>query len=401
MRQREFVRRKLSTAEPADSHDSERVSQVEGTEPILMEFIDLKTQYKVVKSAMNARIHAVLDHGQFILGQEVLELETKLARRTGSKHCISCASGTDALLIALMALGIAPGDEVITSPFTFIATVEMIVLLGATPVFVDIDPRTYNLDPTRVAAAMTPRTRAIMPVSLYGQCADMDEIQKAAGDLPIVEDAAQSFGATYKGRQSCNLSTIGCTSFFPSKPLGCYGDGGACFTNDDRLAAAILEIRNHGQASRYHHVRLGLNGRLDTLQAAVLLAKLDVFESELLLRSEVAGRYRERLQGIVQTPWIAEGNRSVHAQYTIEVDDRDKVVNALRSEGIPTAIHYPTPAHLQPVFSSLGHTKGEFPIAERASQRVLSLPMHPYLRAEDQDRIRETLDQVMSGELRC
>ena len=271
-----------------------------------MEFIDLKTQYKRIKERVDARIHAVLDHGQFILGPEVSELEAELARRTGSRHCISCASGTDALLIALMALRISPGDEVITSPFTFIATVEMIVLLGATPVFVDIDPRTYNLDPSRVAAAFTPRTRAVMPVSLYGQCADLDAIQAAAGDLPVVEDAAQSFGATYKGRQSCNLSAIGCTSFFPSKPLGCYGDGGACFTNDDALPRIMLEIRNHGQDSRYHHVRLGLNGRLDTIQAAVLLAKLEIFDEELSLRSEVADRYRERLAGVVQTPFVSD-----------------------------------------------------------------------------------------------
>jgi UDP-2-acetamido-2-deoxy-ribo-hexuluronate aminotransferase len=364
-----------------------------------MEFIDLKTQYGLIKGAMDARIHAVLDHGQFILGPEVGELETELARRTGSKHCISCASGTDALLIALMALGISPGDEVITSPFTFIATVEMIVLLGATPVFVDIDARTYNLDPSRVAAAITSRTRAIMPVSLYGQCADCDAIQKAAGDRPVVEDAAQSFGATYKGRQSCNLSAIGCTSFFPSKPLGCYGDGGACFTNDDHLANVMLEVRNHGQASRYRHVRLGLNGRLDTIQAAVLLAKLEIFERELLLRLEVAERYRQRLEDIVQVPRIAEGNSSVYAQYTIEVDDREKVVDALRAERIPTAIHYPTPAHLQPAFSGLGQVKGDFPIAERASERVLSLPMHPYLKADDQDRICEALGRAVSDTL--
>lgn len=352
-----------------------------------MEFIDLKAQYKGIKGSVDARIHAVLEHGQFILGAEVAQLESELARRTGSKHCISCASGTDALLIALMALGISPGDEVITSPFTFIATVEMIVLLGATPVFVDIDPGTYNLDPSRVAAAITSRTRAVMPVSLYGQCADMDAIQDAAGDLQVVEDAAQSFGAAYKGRQSCNLSAIGCTSFFPSKPLGCYGDGGACFTNDDHLAAIMLEIRNHGQDSRYHHVRLGLNGRLDTIQAAVLLAKLEVFEQELALRSEAADRYRQRLAEVVQTPFVSDGNRSAYAQYTIEADDRDGMANSLKQRGIPTAIHYPIPAHLQPAFSGLGCGSGDFPVAERVAGRVLSLPMHPYLTADDQDRI--------------
>lgn len=361
-----------------------------------MEFIDLKSQYKVIKPSVDARIHAVLEHGQFILGPEVATLESELAARIGSKHCISCASGTDALLIALMALGIAPGDEVITSPFTFVATVEMIALLGATPVFVDIDPRTWNLDPASVGAAITARTRAIMPVSLYGQCADMDAIVKAAGDLPVIEDAAQSFGATYKGRASCNLSAVGCTSFFPSKPLGCYGDGGACFTNDDHLAAAMLEVRNHGQSGRYHHVRLGLNGRLDTIQAAVLLSKLEVFDRELQLREQVAARYDERLEGVVETPLVVDGNRSVYAQYTIEVEHRDRVVVALKQQGIPTAVHYPAPAHLQPAFRSLGYKEDSFPIAERAARRVLSLPMHPYLAAVDQDRICDVLRRAVA-----
>lgn len=362
-----------------------------------MEFVDLKAQYKLIKDSVDSRIHAVLEHGQYVLGPEVATLEAELGRWTGSKHCIACASGTDALLIALMALGIGPGDEVITSPFTFIATVEMIALLGAKPVFVDIDPRTYNLDPSKLAAAITPRTRAIMPVSLYGQCADLDAIQVGAGNLPVIEDAAQSFGATYKGRQSCNLSTIGCTSFFPSKPLGCYGDGGACFTNDDGLAAIMSEVRNHGQASRYNHVRLGFNGRLDTIQAAVLLAKLEVFEKELALRQEAAERYDRRLMGVVQPPWIAEGNRSVYAQYTVEVEDRERVADTLRRDGIPTAIHYPTPAHLQPAFLGLGYGTGDFPLAERASSRVLSLPMHPYLKAEDQDKICEALSRAVEG----
>lgn len=365
-----------------------------------MDFIDLKAQYKNIKQSVDARIHAVLEHSQFILGPEIRELESELARRSGSKHCISCASGTDALLIALMALGIGSrdghGDEVITSPFTFIATVEMIVLLGATPVFVDIDPRTWNLDPSRVAAAITPHTRAIMPVSLYGQCADFDAIQQATGDLPVIEDAAQSFGATYKGRQSCNLSTIGCTSFFPSKPLGCYGDGGGCFTNDDRLAAIMLEIRNHGQESRYHHVRLGLNGRLDTIQAAILLAKLEIFDKELQLRAQVAARYEEQLAGIVQPPFIAAGNNSVFAQYTIEADQRDRLAQLLKQEGIPTSVHYPIPAHLQPAFSNLGYTKGDFPFAEKAADRVISLPMHPYLQPCDQKKICDAVRRAVA-----
>lgn len=362
-----------------------------------MEFVDLKAQYRVIQESVETRLHAVLEHGRFILGPEVRELETELARRTGVRHCISCASGTDALLIALMALGIGPGDEVVTSPFTFIATVEMIALLGARAVFVDIDPRTYNLDPAQVASAITERTRAVIPVSLYGQCADMDAIQTAAGALPLVEDAAQSFGATYKGRQSCNLSAIGCTSFFPSKPLGAYGDGGACFTNDDGLAEAMLEIRNHGQVARYEHVRLGLNGRLDTIQAAVLLAKLEIFERELLLRNEVAARYRKQLEGVVPTPKIAEGSCSVYAQYTIEVEDREHVVDALREQGIPTAVHYPVPAHLQQAFCGLGYEAGSFPVAERASGRVLSLPMHPYLSPDDQDRVCDAVRRAVSA----
>lgn len=362
-----------------------------------MEFVDLKTQYRVIQGSVETRIHAVLEHGRFILGPEVRELERELARRTGARHCISCASGTDALLIALMALGIGLGDEVITSPFTFIATVEMVALLGARAVFVDIDPRTYNLDAARVAGAITERTRAVIPVSLYGQCADMDAIQQAAGALPVIEDAAQSFGATYKGRQSCNLSAIGCTSFFPSKPLGAYGDGGACFTNEDALAEAMLQIRNHGQAARYEHVRLGLNGRLDTIQAAVLLAKLEIFERELLLRSEVAARYRKGLEGAAQAPHIADGNCSVYAQYTIEVEERERVVDSLREQEIPTAVHYPAPAHLQPAFRGLGYEVGSFPVAERAAGRVLSLPMHPYLTAEDQVRICDAVRRAVSA----
>ena len=357
-----------------------------------MEFVDLKAQYRLIKESVDRRIHAVLEHGQYILGPEVAQLEAELARRTGSKHCIACASGTDALLIALMALEIGPGDEVITSPFTFIATVEMIALLGATPVFVDIDPDTYNLDSARLSAAITAKTRAILPVSLYGQCADFDAIADVAGAIPVIEDAAQSFGATYKGRQSCNLGTIGCTSFFPSKPLGCYGDGGACFTNDDGLADAMREVRNHGQASRYNHVRLGINGRLDSIQAAVLLAKLEVFDREIALRAEVAARYDARLDGVVKTPYVAAGNRSVYAQYTIEVDARERVAEAMRIEGIPTAVHYPTPGHLQPAFAGLGYRVGEFPGAENAARRVLSLPMHAYLHVEEQERICAALE---------
>ena len=319
-----------------------------------MDFVDLKAQYRRLKPAIDARIQAVLDHGQYILGPEVRELETRLAARIGAKHCIGCASGTDALLLAMMALGIGPGDEVITSPFTFFATAEMIMLLGAVPVFADIDPATYNIDPAKIEAAITSRTRAIMPVSLYGQPAEMDAINAVAArhNLAVIEDAAQSFGALYFGRHSGNLSTIGCTSFFPSKPLGCYGDGGACFTNDDALATAMFELRNHGQDRRYHHTRIGINGRIDTIQAAVLLAKLDVFDDELLSRSESANRYSALLKDAVHTPRLAPNRTSAWAQYTIEVDDREAVEAAMRDAGVPTAVHYPVALHQQPVFEA-------------------------------------------------
>jgi UDP-2-acetamido-2-deoxy-ribo-hexuluronate aminotransferase len=296
--------------------------------------------------------------------------------------------------MALMALGVggrgtSEPDEVITSPFTFFATGEMIALLGAVPVMVDIDPVTYNLDPALIEAAITPRTRAIMPVSLYGQPADMDAINAIAErhGLPVIEDAAQSFGALYRGRHSCALSTIGCTSFFPSKPLGAYGDGGACFTSDDALAEAMRELRNHGQQQRYQHTRIGINGRLDTIQAAVLLAKLPIFDRELAARAEAADAYTAALGHMVETPRLAPGNTSPYAQYTIEVDDRAAVVAALAEAGVPTAIHYPVPMHQQPVFAELGIRPGSLPHAERASARVLSLPMHPYLSAAEIARV--------------
>ncbi|HEY1730353.1 MAG TPA: DegT/DnrJ/EryC1/StrS family aminotransferase [Terriglobales bacterium] len=366
-----------------------------------MEFVDLKVQYRHLKPSIDARIQAVLDHGQYILGPEVRELEDRLAARTGAKHCITCASGTDALLLALMALGMQPGDEVITAPFTFFATGEMIALIGGVPVFVDIDPATYNLDPAKIEAAITSRTKAIMPVSLYGQPADMDTINAIAvrHNLAVIEDAAQSFGALYKGRHSGNLSTIGCTSFFPSKPLGCYGDGGACFTNDDVLATAMTELRNHGQDRRYHHTRIGINGRMDTIQAAILLAKLDVFDRELLARNEAADRYGALLKGVVQPPAVAPHCTSAWAQYTVEVDDREHVEKAMRDSGIPTAVHYPTSLHLQPVFAELsrerGWTKGSFPHSERAADRVLSLPMHPYQSPPDATRVCNALQEAL------
>jgi UDP-2-acetamido-2-deoxy-ribo-hexuluronate aminotransferase len=350
-----------------------------------MDFIDLKAQYRVLEASIQRRTRKVMESAQFIMGPEIEELESALASRVGSAHCISCASGTDALMLAMMALHVGSGDEVITSPFTFIATGEMIAMLGAKPVFIDIDPRTYNLDPKLIAAAITPRTRAIMPVALYGQCAEMDEINAIAQahGLPVIEDAAQSFGATYRERPSCNLSIIGCTSFFPSKPLGCYGDGGACFTNDDDLACALRQIRNHGQDRRYHHLRLGFNGRLDTLQAAVLLAKLEVFDRELKARDAIAKQYSRALEHAAQVPYVESYNFSAWAQYTIEVPHRSQIQQSLSAQGIPTAVHYPMPIHMQPVFASLNRPRGTFPISESASERVLSLPMHPYMSDAD------------------
>ncbi|MGE5616018.1 MAG: DegT/DnrJ/EryC1/StrS family aminotransferase [Bacillota bacterium] len=354
-----------------------------------IEFVDLKAQYRHLKSRIDARMRAVVEHGRFIMGPEVEELERKLAQYTGVKHCAGISDGTTALQVALMALGVGPGDEVVTTPFTFIATCEMIALVGAKPVFVDIDPVTYNMDPARVDAAITAKTKAIMPVSLYGQCADMDAINGIASrrGIPVIEDAAQSFGATYKGRRSGALSTIATTSFFPSKPLACYGDGGACFTNDDALGKRMGMIRLHGQAQRYVHPILGLNGRLDTLQAAILLAKLEAFDEELAARQRIAARYDKLLAGVVKTPRVAAYNRSAWAQYTIEVDRRDDVQAKLKAEGVPTTVHYPVPLNLQPVFASLGQGRGSFPLAEAAAERVLSLPMHAYLDEETQDYI--------------
>jgi len=350
-----------------------------------IEFVDLKAQQRKILPELERRMKAVLDHGRYIMGPEIQELEEKLATYVGVKHCIAVASGTDALLIALMALGVGAGDEVVTTPFTFISTGETIALLGAKPVFVDIDGRTYNLDPSLLEAAITPKTRAIIPVSLYGQCADFDAINAVAAKygIPVIEDAAQSFGATYRGRKSCGLSTIGCTSFFPSKPLGCYGDGGACFTDNDKLATKMRRIRVHGQDRRYHHSELGINGRMDTLQAAVLLAKLAVFDGEVEDRIRIGARYSELLRDAVVTPYIEPHNTSVYAQYTVQLNNREAVQETLQGRGIPTAVHYPVPMHLQPVFSELKLPGGSFPIAESIAKRVLSLPMHPYLTEEE------------------
>jgi len=361
-----------------------------------IDFIDLKRQQDQIRPQLETNLHRVLHHGRYIMGSEVTELEARLADYVGVKHCIGVASGTDALLIAMMALGIGPGDEVITTPFTFVATGEMIALLGAKPVFVDIDPHTYNIDPTLIEPALTPRTKAILPVSLYGQCADMDPINAIAERhaLPVIEDAAQSFGATYKGRRSCGLSAVGATSFFPSKPLGGYGDGGACFTDDDDLAKAMREIRLHGQDRRYHHPRVGVNGRLDTLQAAILLAKLDTFPREVQARADIGARYSELLEHAVDIPTIRPENTSVYAQYTIGVDHRDRVQQRLRDQGVPTAVHYPVPLNRQPAYAHLCCPDCT-PNADTAAARVISLPMHPWLTEAEQERIVNAVLQAV------
>ena len=456
-----------------------------------MQFVDLKTQYTNISGKINRRIQAVLDHGRYIMGPEVAELEGKLAEYAGVKHAVGVSSGTDALVIAMMALGIGQGDEVITTPFTFIATAETIALLGAKPVFVDIDPETYNINPGLIEAAVTEKTRAIMPVSLYGQCADFDAINAIAekrgisviedgaqsfgatykgrrscslstigatsffpskplgcyGDggacltnddalaeqmrrirahgqqrryrhtvlglngrldtiqaavaekrgISVIEDGAQSFGATYKGRRSCSLSTIGATSFFPSKPLGCYGDGGACLTNDDALAEQMRRIRAHGQQRRYRHTVLGLNGRLDTIQAAIVLEKLALFPEEVTARGRIGARYTKLLRDYVATPSVANGCGHVYAQYTIKVDNRQGVQEKLKERSIPTAVHYPAPLHLQPVFEYLGLGEGSYPQAESASNKVMSLPMSPYLAEKDQDAVIEAVKSAVEN----
>ena len=343
-----------------------------------MEFIDLKTQYRTLRESINGRIQTVLDHGQYIMGPEVKELEDKLSAYTGARHCITVASGTEALLISLMAIGIKPGDEVITTPFSFIATAEVIVLLGAKPVFVDIEPDTCNINAALIEAKITDKTRAIMPVSLYGQPADMDEINAIADKhgLIVIEDAAQSFGATYKGKKSCNLSTIGCTSFFPSKPLGCYGDGGAIFTSDDALAQAMGEIRVHGQSRRYFHSRVGVGGRMDTLQCAIVLAKLERFEWEVDQRKKIGNRYNELLAGKTKFVTQRPDRTSVFSQYTVFVDSREHLQAVLKKRGIPTAVHYPVPMHLQPAYEKLCCPEC-CTESIRASAIVMSLPMYP------------------------
>lgn len=356
-----------------------------------MQFIDLKQQYLHHKQAIDESIQRVLNHGQYILGPEVTMLEEQLAAFIGVKHCITAASGTDTMMMALMALGVGPGDEVITSPFTFIAPAEVIALVGATPVFVDIDPKTYCLNIDQVQAAITPKTAAIIPVSLFGQMADLTRLKDIAArfGIPVLEDAAQSFGASQNGKKSCAHAEISSTSFYPAKPFGCYGDGGALFTDNDDLAAQMRSIRVHGASltQRYHHMCLGFNGRFDTIQAAIMLAKFPHFSNEVKARMRLAERYDAMLKDVCTTPYVAPGNDHVYAQYTIRVQAREQFAQMLLQDGIPTAIHYPRCLHQQPVFEYLGYKEGAFPHAEQAAREVISLPMHPYLTDEEQTQV--------------
>lgn len=357
-----------------------------------MEFIDLKSQYRRLQRDIDAAMQRVLDHGQYILGPEVAELEEKLAAYVGAQHCITVANGTDALQIAQMALGVGPGDEVITPGFNYIATAESTALLGARPVYVDIEPNTYNLDPSTLEAAITSRTKAIVPVNMFGVCADYDAINAIATrkGIPVIEDAAQSFGATHRGRKSCNLTTIACTSFFPSKPLGCYGDGGAIFTNDDTLAKVMRQIARHGQERRYFHVRLGMNSRLDTLQAAILIQKLRILDEEIDARNQLAARYSSDIKsmGIYTTPANCAHGNSAWAQYSIQTQDRDRLGAHMKALEIPTAIHYPLPVNRQP---AVGDENAYLPVGNAVSQRIISLPLSPYLNSDDQVRLMDAL----------
>ncbi len=358
-----------------------------------MEFIDLKTQYQKYQTEIDARMRAVLEHGKFIMGPEIAELEQALSQYVGVKHCLSVASGTDSLEIALRALEVGPGDEVITVPFTWISSAEVILLVGARPVFVDIEPKSFNIDVDLIEAAITPRTKAIIAVSLFGQMPDYQRINQIAEKhgITVIEDAAQSFGATQHGRPSCGVTKISSTSFFPAKPLGCFGDGGALFTDDDELAHRMSAIRTHGGIQRHHHPYVGMNGRMDTLQAAVVLAKLPHFEWEVQQRNQLGARYSELLRDVVGVPEVLEGNTHVYAQYTIRVANRDALGARLKEAGIPTAVYYPKCVHEQPVFAPYGYQRGDFPIAEQAASEVLSLPMHPFL---ELDQLKQVADQV-------
>ena len=364
-------------------------------------FIDLRRQQSRIRGSLESSIHRVLHHGRYVFGSEIEELELKLADYVGVRHCVCVSSGTDALLASLMAIEIKPGDEVITSPFTFFATAEVMTLLGVVPVYVDIEPATFNLDATKIEAAITSRTRVIVPVSLYGQCADMNTINEIAlrHDLIVIEDAAQSFGATYQGKRSGALSKLACTSFFPAKPLGAYGDGGACFTDDPELAGVLRQVRDHGQESRYHHIRIGINARMDTLQAAVLLSKIPIFEDEINRRQVVASRYLDGLASLqgkkgLMLPKVSESRTSSWAQYTIRLSEREAVRASLAQQGIPTAVHYPMTLYSQP---ALRDQSIDCPESELAAESVLSLPMHPYLEGSAQDRIIKSLACILDS----
>lgn len=361
-----------------------------------MEFIDLKEQYRRYKAEIDERMRRVLDHGHYIMGPEIGELEGVLAGYVDAKHAITVASGTDSLEIALRALGIGVGDEVITVPFTWISSAEVIGLVGATPVFVDIDPIDYNLDVTLIEQAISSRTKGIIPVSLFGQMPDYRAINAIAQKhgLVVIEDAAQSFGASQLGKKSCAVTQVSSTSFFPAKPFGCYGDGGALFTSDDVLAEKMRAIRTHGGLKRHHHPYLGMNGRFDTLQAAVLLAKFPFFESEVAARNRIGERYTKLLQNCCTVPQVRPGNTHVYAQYTLRAGNRDELGAKLKAADIPTAIYYPKCLHEQPVFASLGYKIGEFPVAEKASREVISLPMHPFLKEDEQDRVVAIIKQT-------
>ncbi|WP_298528406.1 DegT/DnrJ/EryC1/StrS aminotransferase family protein [uncultured Christiangramia sp.] len=362
-----------------------------------IDFANLKQAYQENKDEIDSSIAEVLSNSNYIMGEPISVLERKLEDFTGAKYAISCSSGTDALLLALMAMDIQPGDEVITTPFTFIATAETIAFLKAKPVFVDIEETSYNIDVEKVEEKITSRTKAIMPVSIFGQTADMDSINAIAEkhNLIVIEDAAQSFGATYKGKRSCNLSTFACTSFFPAKPLGCFGDGGAVFTSDEKFAEKIKSLRLHGQTERYHHKYIGMGGRMDTIQAAVLNVKMDHYEKDIVNRQRVAEEYSKQLSGSVITPMLLEANTSVWAQYSVRLENREKIVKELKEAGIPTAIHYPKPLHLQECFEYLEYVKGDFPIAEKVSDEILSLPMNPYLKNEEIEYISNQLKTAL------
>jgi UDP-2-acetamido-2-deoxy-ribo-hexuluronate aminotransferase len=372
-----------------------------------LQFCDLHAQYQKISKDLNKKIQTVFEQSKFIMGPEVAELENKLKEYVNIKHAISCANGTDALTLALMAIGLKPGDEVIMPAFTYFATAEACMLLNGIPVFVDVEESTFNINAQLIEKKITSKTKAIIHVSLFGQCSDIELIQKIAKkhNLYVIEDAAQSFGATYKGNKSCSISDISCTSFFPSKPLGCYGDGGMCFTNDDEIAIKLKSLRIHGQGKRYYHELIGMNSRLDTLQAAILLAKIAIFDDEVILRQKVAENYNKLLDGVLESPYISPFNTSVYAQYTLKHPKRDFIIEKMKDKGIPTMIYYPLTLPMQTAITSsiesyatLDQEK-EYPVSTKLSQIVFSLPMHPYLKIEEQEFISRELKSILEENL--